>query len=629
MRTGSLLRPFTITKWLPCFQFGQLASRWTHLACLGFCCIGSATQAQQSGSAVPVPILGLTSSPIDPKVDLEMQRLDPSTDGWSTEVINEQTQDLLKTSLKALHQGPQQLREHLDKLLAPGFHSTRWRPEELAVSFTDGTLKVLKGKPNETYLRLSGSEAFMEALQTAVSPLDMSASSAWDDFQMHFKTTGVDLDGNQALTTVWVETHGHDQERRIEGHATWQCRWSLSVTAKGSPKLQSITLTHYQESQAPERNLPWFTDVTRSVFQWEDGSADPLLKGIDHWRKHLDWRFTLDVTGPHGLAVGDVNGDGREDLYLCEPGGLPNRMLIQQRDGSLQDFGTLSGTDYLEASSSALLVDLDNDLDLDLVLATGRYILTAVNDGEAHFKTLQIYESQSMFRSLTAIDIDQDGMLDIYACGYYARFGDRLGLGRPMPYHDANNGVRNLLLRNTGNGLEDITEASGLESNNHRFSYAAAWEDFDNDGDPDLYVANDFGRNNLYRNDGGHFVDVAAEAGVEDLSAGMSVSWGDYNQDGWMDLYVGNMFSSAGNRIAFQRQYRGGQPADQFQRHARGNSLFLNQGDGTFLDTSQEAGVTLGRWAWCSPFVDFNNDGWQDLLVANGMVTGTEDTGDL
>ena len=72
----------------------------------------------------------------------------------------------------------------------------------------------------------------------------------------------------------------------------------------------------------------------------------------------------------------------------------------------------------------------------------------------------------------------------------------------------------------------------------------------------DLYVANDFGRNNLYRNDGGRFVDVAGQAGVEDMASGMSASWGDYNQDGHMDLYVGNMFSSAGNRIAYQQRFK-------------------------------------------------------------------------
>jgi hypothetical protein len=205
-------------------------------------------------------------------------------------------------------------------------------------------------------------------------------------------------------------------------------------------------------------------------------------------------------------------------------------------------------------------------------------------------------------------------------------------LGDPVPYHDANNGGANVMLRNEGDfAFRDVTKQCGLDANNRRFSQAAAWEDFDNDGDPDLYVANDFGRNNLYRNDGGVFTDIAAQAGVEDLSAGMSVSWADYNRDGRMDLYVGNMFSSAGNRISYQRRFKSG-AADEtvagFRRHARGNSLFENLGDGTFRDVSVACGATMGRWAWASPFVDLNNDGWQDLIVANGYVTN-DDSGDL
>ena len=124
---------------------------------------------------------------------------------------------------------------------------------------------------------------------------------------------------------------------------------------------------------------------------------------------------------------------------------------------------------------------------------------------------------------------------------------------------------------------------------------------------------------------------MAAEAGVEDISAGMSVTWGDYNHDGLMDLYVSNMFSSAGNRVTYQRQFKPAAESDTraaFQRHARGNSLFENAGDGTFRDVSDDAGVTMGRWAWASLFVDINNDSYEDLLVANGLRTG-EDTGDL
>jgi len=233
---------------------------------------------------------------------------------------------------------------------------------------------------------------------------------------------------------------------------------------------------------------------------------------------------------------------------------------------------------------------------------------------------------------VSAADYDLDGDLDVYVVSYGQRFLADGESGGPIPYHDANNGGPNMLLRNDGNWkFTDVTTESGLDMNNRRWSHAASWEDYDADGDFDLYVANDFGRNNLYRNDSGKFVDVAGAAGVEDIACSMSVTWGDYDQDGRMDLYVGNMFSSAGLRITEQARFHADAP-DQLRadlrRHARGNSLFHNEGDGTFRDVSEEADVTMGRWAWGSNFVDINNDGREDLVVANGFITGS-DTKDL
>ncbi len=159
-------------------------------------------------------------------------------------------------------------------------------------------------------------------------------------------------------------------------------------------------------------------------------------------------------------------------------------------------------------------------------------------------------------QSLSASDYDLDGDLDLYICLNIPPASDpgTSSAASRFSYHDANDGAANHLFRNDIDAkadwiFTDVTRSSGLDIDNRRHSLAASWEDYDNDGDPDLYVANNYGQNCLYRNDGGKFVNVAQAAGVVDYGSGMSVSWGDYDHDGWFDLYVGNTFSSAGSRI--------------------------------------------------------------------------------
>jgi hypothetical protein len=310
-------------------------------------------------------------------------------------------------------------------------------------------------------------------------------------------------------------------------------------------------------------------------------------------------------------------------------------LFLHKADGTAVDISAVAGVNWLGNTQTSLFVDLDNDGDQDLVVAMQLGVIIMSNNGQGQFQVAAVKmcpESAAM--CLAAGDYDDDGDLDLYVGGYSPR-GSAAGfrfMGRPIPYHDANNGARSRLFRNDRNWqFTDVTREVGLEKNNRRFTLSACWEDYDHDGDLDLYVANDYGRNSLYRNDAGHFTDVAAEAGVEDISAGMSVSWGDYNNDGWMDLYVSNMFSSAGNRVTYQRQFlRDADSSNKasFQRHARGNSLFRNMGDGTFRDVSEQAGIMMGRWAWTSRFFDMNNDGLQDIFVANGFIT-QNDPGDL
>ena len=95
-----------------------------------------------------------------------------------------------------------------------------------------------------------------------------------------------------------------------------------------------------------------------------------------------------------------------------------------------------------------------------------------------------------------------------------------------------------------------------------------------------------------------------------------------------MDLYISNMWSSAGNRVTYQERFRSddGRGISQYQYLSRGNTLFRAVGDGTFRDASAFANVARARWAWATLFVDVNNDGWEDLLVANGHVTGKRQT---
>ncbi len=184
-------------------------------------------------------------------------------------------------------------------------------------------------------------------------------------------------------------------------------------------------------------------------------------------------------------------------------------------------------------------------------------------------------------------------------------------------------------MHNEGNAtFVDRTEAAGLNAHNDRYSFACSWGNYNSNGFPDLYVANDFGRSNLYRNNGdGTFTDVSADTHVEDVGAGMSACWSDFDNDGNQDIYAANMWSSSGQRVSTQKIFHENAPEEIrafYRRHARGNSLYRNQGDGKFQNISTQAGVEMGRWSWCSDFWDFDHDGYPDLYVANGYISGPE-----
>jgi len=550
------------------------------------------------------------------------ERMDPEKDGWETEAFNTAAMEQL-LALKRLLTGTEPVTaERLAPMVGAGLVATRLRPDGAAVVFDDGAFKVSRSSVVEEAVagvdRLAASLNELRSLMPGLQP------------QLKVvRVTPLDDDLTDTVVVVEMSGQGADERRQING--SWHCRWRR--VAGGLPVVVELRVAEWEEV-IQRGGSPLFADATTAVMAGNRSFGEQLLVSTDHWRARLPRDLGLDPVANHGLAVGDVNGDDLDDLYLCQQGGLPNRLFLQNADGTLRDATAESGADWLDYCAAALLIDCDNDGDRDLVVSQDFRILVMSNDGAGRF-TLEFGAStRAQSFSLAAADYDGDGLVDFYVCGYNPSAADLRGgaMGEPMPFHDANNGGRNMLWRNEGGfKFTDVTGAVGLEENNTRHSFAAAWEDYDNDGDQDLYVANDYGRNCLYRNEGGKFSDVAAEMGVEDTSSGMSVSWTDFNRDGFMDLYTSNMFSSAGNRITYQPQFKAGVPEQvraQFQHIALGNSLFQAVPGGAFRDVSVAAGVTLGRWAWSSKFVDFNNDGLEDILVANGFIT-TEDSGDL
>ena len=519
----------------------------------------------------------------------------------------------------------------MDDLLAREFKGGRLVPSEESPVGNSPQLEIFRANGISTALTRDRA-TFRNEVTTLVNDFE-SIDTA------EFLITGIEVTRDlhpTALTTVRFDVAGAARAGwRAQRLGHWRMRWQKGADGVWRV-IEWVTLDHVRS----RASAPVFTEATETALGGNRSFRRQLVPGLDYWASHLDAVFTPRGMGHHGVSAGDFNGDGLDDLYVAQPDGLPNRLFRNAGDGTFEDVTETAGVSVLDRTSQSLFADIDNDRDQDLILLARTGPLLFINDGKGHFtRAADAFQfKQPLQGSLTAAamaDYDRDGFLDLYLCAYGYFIGvSEDKAGPPSPYHDALNGSPNVLLRNDGHGkFVDVTADVGLDENNDRFSFAPAWADYDEDGWPDLLVANDFGRKNLYRNlglvDGRvRFKDVAHEAGVEDYGAGMSAAFLDYDNDGRLDIYTGNMWTAAGQRVTAAKGFKpdaSPEIKEIYRRHARGNSLFQNRGDGTFEDVTLKAGAEFGRWAWSSDAFDFDNDGWEDLYVANGMFTRDAD----
>lgn len=342
--------------------------------------------------------------------------------------------------------------------------------------------------------------------------------------------------------------------------------------------------------------------------------------GLDvaHAKPDLDRRFgnIMNWLASIGAAAAaaDYDGDGDIDLYVTDSrSGRPNRLYRNDGGFRFTEVGAGAGVARVNQTSGtsmdAVFGDIDNDADLDLYVVKWGCNVLFRNDGGMFTDITRASGTRDCGNgnAATFVDYDLDGDLDILV-GNYFKPGDLWRSDTFRIMHDgfetSRNGGANVLYRNNGDGtFTDVAPALGVDDTGWTLDVGCA--DLDNDGDPDCYVANDFGDDRLYRNDGrGGFADVTLGAKGTDTRKGMNVDFGDYDNDGLLDIYVTNITT-----VEYLRE---------------GNMLWRNQGDGTFTDVARPAEAFDGGWGWCGRFLDFDNDGDLDIFTVNGFVSAGE-----
>ena len=561
-----------------------------------------------------------TGSNYAPLTQHFLDLIEPGKDEFITELYASELEGLFSGWNRSLVEGSAELNGLVD-LLSAEVHAARMDEAKETALRTDAPLSsgiavfpapipmsaVSFGESLTKYLASMGA--------VRVAELRLSGIEVTEDSPLRLHT--------EVTYLLTGQSEGHSEQR----NGAWQIDWQ-----RGEGSAWKITGWTCGPERRSRLRSKGFVEITRASFGGTRSLPEQLDHGVDHWRTVLDGAYGVDIYGNNGISVGDYDNDGMDDVYVCQPAGLPNRLYRNRGDGTFEDVTEAAGVGVLDATSSAIFADFRNTGRQDLLVVRTSGPLLFLNRGDGTFQLKENafhFEKQpeGSFTSVAVADYNLDGLLDIYFClySYYQGLSD---YQFPTPYYDAQNGPPNFLFRNRGDGsFEDVTEASGMNVHNDRYTLACSWNDYNQDGHPDLYVVNDFGRKVLYRNNGnGTFTDVSAETGVEDAGEGMSSTWFDYDNDGRDDLYAVNMWEAAGKRVTSQKEFMptvAEEIRQVYRQDARGNTLLHRDGAACgFRDVSDDSATRVGGWNWSSGAWDLDNDGFQDLYVANGFISG-------
>ena len=359
-----------------------------------------------------------------------------------------------------------------------------------------------------------------------------------------------------------------------------------------------------------------------------------------------------------GAAWGDFDGDGWVDLVVAnEVGPLtmtelerkasPARLMLYRnnRDGTFTDVTTRSGIDFRGWGMAVAWGDYDNDGHLDLVVSAYGQNHLYHNDGDGTFSDRSAVSGiggpKGFWTGASWGDYNRDGLLDLYITGYvkYARptdAGGNRGAENPASINPSSfPPASSLLFRNNGDGtFAEVAAAAGVLNAAGR-GLSAAWVDFDEDGWPDLYVANDVSDNVLYRNLGnGMFEDVSHAAHVSDYRSSMGIAVGDWDNDGFQDLFLTHWLAQENALYSNQFGQSGKSGSGSSGRNGRTNGGKSSGGTRTsaprltFTDVADQFGLgqsTLDFVGWGTSFIDYDNDGKLDLFMVNGSTLQQRD----